>query len=156
MKRLTLLFCLLLCTPALAQFWGHYANARFGYEIDVPPDFEGNGESDNGDGQVFSNLAGEQGLQVWGGELSETLGEEAATAIDQLTRDRWVLSAQVSSPRWAQFSAQRDHRIVQQRMILLCDGASFAAFRLEHNIADLGRLDSVLSGLERSFQAQAC
>lgn len=43
-----------------------YLNARFGYRIDYPADFIPQGESDNGDGQVFLGQDGAE-LRVWGG-----------------------------------------------------------------------------------------
>ncbi len=147
---------LLLASPALAQFWGHYANARFGYEIDVPPDFAGNGESDNGDGQVFYNLGAEQGLTVWGGMLMDGFAGEAGRSAQALTAEGWSVTEQSTTPQWATLAAMRDHRLIYQRMIALCDGVSFAAFRLEFNIRDLSKTDEVLGGLARSFVPTGC
>ena len=81
MRALFLLALMLIASPALAQFWGHYENARFGYAIDVPPDFVGQGESDNGDGQVFLLLGAEQALTVWGGHLLDTFEQEVADRV---------------------------------------------------------------------------
>ena len=152
----SILAMLVLVSPTLAQYWGHYSNSRFGYEIDIPPDFVGNGESDNGDGQTFYNLAAEQGLTVWGGEMMNALEAEAGFAADALSRDGWSVTERSSTPQWATLAAMRDHRLVYQRMIALCDGRSFAAFRAEFNISDLARMDPVLSGLARSFVHQGC
>lgn len=153
---LLLLMLLLLAGPAWAQYWTHYANARFGYEIDVPPGFEGGGESANGDGQMFYNLEGAQGVTVWGGYFSDSFEQEAAAALAAVSTENWAISAQSSTPYWATFAAQRDHRIIQQRMIALCDGASYAAFRAEYNIAELSRMEPVIDGLVRSFQPSNC
>lgn len=157
MRALLLTLALLFsAAPALAQYWGHYANARFGYEIDIPPGFEGNGESDNGDGQIFYDLAGEQGLTVWGGHLPDGFEQAVADALAAAQADNLMVTDQSSTPQWASFSAQRDHRLVLQRMIALCDGASYAAFRIEFNIRDLGRMDDVVRGLARSFVPVGC
>ena len=43
----------LLMVMPLPAFAADYVNARYGYSIDVPDGFAGQGESDNGDGQVF-------------------------------------------------------------------------------------------------------
>ena len=54
-------------TAAPGAEWGWYENARFGYVIDLPPGFVGEGEADNGDGQVFNSADGTQLLRVHGG-----------------------------------------------------------------------------------------
>lgn len=151
-----ILAILLFVSPVLAQFWDHYENARVGYEIDVPPDFVGNGESDNGDGQVFYNLDAEQSLTVWGGVLMDGFAEEASLSAQTLAAEGWGVTEQSTTPQWATLAAMRDHRLIYQRMIALCDGQRFAAFRLEFNIRDLSRTEDVLGGLARSFVAVGC
>lgn len=156
MRRLLILVCLLLTSSALAQFWGHYENARFGYAIDVPPDFVGQDESDNGVGQVFLRLGAEQALTVWGGHLLDTFEAEAAERVAVASDENWGVTYQASTPQWAVFSGQRDHRIVYQRMIALCGGTSYAAYRVEYNIRDLATMDAVIEGLSRSFVTVGC
>ena len=49
----TLIFAVLLAllvAPASAQDWGRYDNDRYGYSVGIPPDYLGQGESDNGRG----------------------------------------------------------------------------------------------------------
>ncbi len=152
----SVLALLLFASPALAQYWEHYNNARFGYELDIPPDFVGNGESANGDGQMFYNLAAEQGLTVWGGQLMDTLEAEAGAAVNALGREGWSVTERSSTPQWATLAAMRDHRLIYQRLIALCDGRRFATFRVEFNIRDLSRMDLVMGGLARSFVAKGC
>ena len=156
MRRLIVLALLLLASPALAQFWGHYANARFGYAIDIPPGYAGQGESDNGDGQVFTRLSAEQRLTVWGGYFLESFEAEVADRVVLVGAENWSVSYQASTPQWAVLSGQRDHRIFSQRMIALCDGAGFAAYRVEYNIGDLADMDAVIEGLNRSFVPVGC
>ena len=71
----------------MAQYWGHYVNERFGYELDIPPGYEGQGESENGDGQTFYLLKTEQVLAEWGGYFVEGFEAEVAQrqrfAIDE-------------------------------------------------------------------------
>lgn len=156
MLRIIALAALLLATPAMAQYWGHYANARFGYAIDVPPDFEGQGESDNGDGEQFYRLMADQGLTVWGGHLLEPFEGEVRQRQSWAEADNWSITYQTATPHWAVFSGQRDHRIFYQRMILLCDGNSYAAYRVEYNIGHLADMNAIIDGLNRSLQATAC
>lgn len=156
MRILVLLFTLIFASPALAQFWGHYENARFGYAVDIPPDFVGNGESDDGNGQLFFNLAAEQGLTVWGGDLGGSFEQEATAAASALGNKGWAITEQSTTADWATLAALRDHRLIYQRMIRLCDGASVAAFRAEFNIRDAGAMEAVLGGLARSFVPVGC
>ena len=76
--RFVLIILALLTTPAFAQGWERYDNARYGYSIDIPPEFAGNGESDNGDGQGFQNMASAQDLVVWGGTIMGDFEAEVA------------------------------------------------------------------------------
>ncbi|MFS8784186.1 hypothetical protein [Synechococcus sp. R6-6] len=63
-----------------------YLNARFGYRIDYPADFIPQGESDNGDGQVFLGQDGAE-LRVWGGY--NIFQETPASALqEELRRSR--------------------------------------------------------------------
>jgi hypothetical protein len=156
MRGLVLFALLVVTSPALAQYWGHYANARFGYEIDVPPDFAGQGESDNGDGQLFYRLGAEQELAIWGGHLLESFEAEVAQRQSFASAEHWALTYQASTPQWAVFSGQRDHRIFYQRMIALCDETSYAAYRVEYNIRDLADMNAIIDGLNRSLQATSC
>lgn len=54
--------------PSLPPQVGYqtYVNARFGYRVVYPADFIPQGESDNGDGQVFTGPDDTE-LRVWGG-----------------------------------------------------------------------------------------
>ncbi len=72
-------------TPFLATQTGFqtYLNARFGYRIAYPTDFTPQGESENGDGQVFIGRDGAE-LRVWGGY--NVLQETLASALQQELR----------------------------------------------------------------------
>lgn len=154
----TLLFCLF-TLPALAQFWTHYANGRFGYSLDIPPGYEGEGESANGDGQVFYLPNGRQELLAWGGLLgvtAQTFPAEAASRLQSDMNDGWAITYQAGTPQWAVWSGTRGDLVLYQRMILLCDGASFAAFRLTHPLSEMARGQPVVEGLVRSLRAEGC
>jgi hypothetical protein len=143
-----------LSAPAFAAEWGYYANERFGYEIDIPPGFEGQGQSQNGDGQEFL-LDGRGGeLTVWGANFviepdfeSEANGQFAADA-----EKGWGLLAQAATPTWATWSVEKSGRVAQQHMIQLCDGSSYAAFRLEYAQVDRPKIDGFVQDLITSFK----
>jgi len=157
MRALYLTLALIaLVSPALAQYWGHYANARFGYEIDVPPGFEGYGESADGVGQVFYSRAEGQELSVWGGVLEGSLEGLVQSLLIENTAAGWNTTSQASTPQWANLSGVQPQRSFFQRMIVLCDGQSYAAFRVEFDTAMLSQVEPVLQGLSRSLVAVEC
>lgn len=150
MRPLFLLVFALLITPALADDWGGYENARFGYAIDVPPGFTWGKEADNGDGRSFRD--GATKLAVWGGYVVEPSFEsDVATAIGFAADDGWTINYQSVTPSWASYSGTQGKRVLYQRMITLCDGA-YAAFRLEYSAVDIGRLEPVVNRLVQTLK----
>jgi len=145
--------------PAAAQYWTHYANIRFGYETDIPPHYVGQGQSANGDGQVFLLPDGLQSLTVWGGNFYEDQQSLAAVADSLVARDLangLSVSYRTSTPQWAVWSGTIGSRVIYQRMILLCDGASYAGLRSEYERNDLNAMHDVIEGLVRSFKGTGC
>lgn len=140
--------------PAAAQApWGIYENARYGYAVDIPPGFEGQGESDNGDGQVFL-LDGRVGhLTVWGGFIvtEPDFESEAKARLAEDISAGWGLTAQSTTPTWATWSATKSGRVLHQHMIQLCDEVSYAALRLEYAQVDRPKLDPLVDQLAASL-----
>lgn len=154
-----LLTLLVSANPAMAQYWTHYANARFGYETDIPPDYVGQGQSANGDGQVFFLPGGLQSLTVWGGNFHETssgLEDEVKSQFDADVQKDLSISYQSSTPHWAVWSGTIGNRVIYQRVILLCDRASYAAMRSEYERDDLNTMHEIIEGLVRSFKGTDC
>jgi hypothetical protein len=157
MRILALILLTLFATPALAKGWDHYDNARFGYGVDVPAGFEWGGESQNGDGQSFYRPRGAQGLLVWGGNMQGDFESEVTTAMDYAVAENgWNISYQAVTPRWASFSGVKGQRILYQRMVLLCDGTSYAAFRAEYSAADLTDMNPVVEHMVQSLRSADC
>lgn len=150
MRALLLSILIALASPALAEEWRSYENARFGYAIDVPPSFEWSREADNGDGRDFRD--GATKLAVWGGNITEGDFERAVTAArDFVSAEGWGISYEATTPSWASYSGSQAKRILYQRMIALCDGR-YAAFRLEYSAIDIGRLEPVVDRLVQSLK----
>lgn len=62
-----------------------YGNVRFGFHVNVPREFSPQGESDNGDGQVFLSAGGNAEVRVYGSWLMEpeiTCSADAVHATD--------------------------------------------------------------------------
>lgn len=141
---------------AAAENWTHYDNARFGFSIAIPPAFTPQGESDNDDGQSFA-LAGRPALlSAWGGYLMSDFEDEIASAIEAEAANGWLLGERSTGPRWAIWSAGKGGRILLQRVILLCDGISFAAFRLEYSQADRNLIDPMIDRITPSLAGETC
>jgi len=150
--RLLLALLLLIPLPAFAADWGHYTNTRFGYAVDVQPRFVAQGESDNGDGQVFKTPTAV--LTVFGGNVMETDFEAEVAQREQFAKDEgWAITYQVSSPQKASWSGKRGGRILYGRMIALCGGQQFASFELEYSSADLKAFNTVVDRLVSSLRA---
>ena len=153
MRELLAALLITLAAPTLAADWGHYENARFGYAVDVPPGFEGQGEADNGDGQVFSTPTAE--LRVYGGYILEGDFDDEVKALQQTAVDAgWTITYQATSPRWASYSGTQGGRIFYARAIALCDGA-VAEFSLTYGKADLRAFDPIVERLVRSLKSTA-
>jgi hypothetical protein len=150
--RLIFILIALFATPAFAQDWQQYDNARFGYSIDVPPGFSGQGESENGDGQAFAADGKPIDLLVWGGQALEGFEAEVAQRMAWDEDEAWNITYQATTPRWASWSAIKGFRILYQRMVLLCDGTSYAAFRVEYSVTDSAEMDPVVERLVRSLR----
>lgn len=159
MRALILIIFALLAPPVFAQNWGHYDNDRYGYSLDIPPDYLGQGESDNGDGQEFLRVRGAQRLTVWGGLLGAANADfeaEVDWRMAQAEADGWNLTYQATTPEWASFSAIKGGRVLYQRMILLCDRQSYAAFRAQYSRREVANMNVVIETLVRSLHSKAC
>jgi hypothetical protein len=151
-----LLTLMLIPVAALAADWGHYANSRYGYEIAIPPGFSGQGESDNGDGQVFLSERGTEELRVFGGYL--TGGDFSSEMAERQQQDEsagWAITYQASTPKWVSYSGTKAGFILYVRAIARC-GDQYALFRLQYSKHDAAALDPVISRLVGSLTAGRC
>jgi hypothetical protein len=137
--------------PAAAQFWTQYANARFGYSLDIPPGYEAQGGSDNGDGQTFFDPATTQMLTVWGGYVLEDFEAEVRSSIASADEGAWNITGETVTPDWAEFTAIKGMRALHQRLIAGCDGTAYAAFRLDYLVTDTSRIGEIIEGLTPTF-----
>jgi hypothetical protein len=150
--RLLLALLMLLPVPAMAAGWGHYTNARYGYAVDVPPAFIAQGESQNGDGQVFKTPTAT--LTVYGGNILDSGFESEVVQRERYAeQDGWAITYQMSTPQKASFSGKHGARILYARMIPLCGGEQFAIFELEYSSVDLSKFDPIVDRLVASLKA---
>ena len=146
---------LLAVAAGAAEGWGHYANGRFAYEIDVPPGFSEIVEPDNGDGGIAKSGDGEAELRVWGSYILDgDFRDEAARRLADDRSEGWSISYQAHKDDWASWSGTRGSRLVYQRAIEGCDGAA-AYFRLDYPAEQAALYDGVVLRLVKSLRA-AC
>jgi hypothetical protein len=146
----------LLCASAgAAEGWGHYANGRFAYDIDIPPGFSEIVEPDNGDGGIAKSADGKAELRVWGGYvLDGDFADEAARRLADDQNDGWSIAYQAQKDDWASWSGTRGSQLFYQRAIEGCDGAA-AYFRLDYPAEQKALYDGVVGRLVKSLRA-AC
>lgn len=150
------LLSLALVSPAVADDWGLYDNARFGYRIEVPPGFSGGGEAANGDGQVFTLAGGTQELRVFGGTALDGFEAWANGTIDAARNDGWNLTNAQSTPSWLGFGGLRNGMVVYTRAVAVCGGDQFASFELTYPddaMAEVGQMLNRLIGSLRIISA---
>lgn len=152
MRIVLALILSLLATPAFAQGWDRYDNSRFGYGVDIPPGFAASDDSDNGDGQAFALAGRPTYLLVWGGHVRDGFESVVAQAMAGDQGEAWNISHQTSTPRWADYGAVKGSRMLHQRLVLLCDGQSYAAFRAEYSSVDSTDMNPVIDRLVQSLR----
>lgn len=146
-----LLLLLLLPAPAFAQGWEPYANARFGFSVEVPPGFALTREADNGDGRTYAK--GAATLAVWAhyltaGDFAEEVAERRAT----YKQEGWDLSYDRQTAGWASLSGTRGDTILYHRVVKLCDDA-VASFVLEYPQAMKAEISPFVGKLVKSLHA---
>ena len=119
-------------TPADAFEWGHYSNARFGYAVDIPPEFSVIEEAENGDGGISIASDKLSQLAVWGSNLVEgTLADDFASRLEATREAGWTISYSRVTSIWASWSGSQQGRIFYARAIRLC-GDQMAYFLFEY------------------------
>lgn len=154
-KRLLLLALLLLPTAALAEDWEPYANARFGFVVDIPPGFTLEREADNGDGRTYSR--GAATLAVWGNYLmAGDFAEDVAYRRATYQKEGWDLSYDRRTAGWASLSGTRGETILYHRTVALCDD-TLASFVLEYPETMKGEISPLVGRLVKSLHpAEGC
>lgn len=151
------LFLLMLLFPAAAsaQTWEPYANARFGFAVDVPPGFTLVQEAGNGDGRTYAK--GEAKLLIWAHYLTTgPFEEEVASRRKSYQQEGWDLSYDRQTAGWASLSGTLIDSILYHRMIALCDDA-VASFVLEYPQSMKAEMSPFVGKLVKSLRpAEGC
>ncbi|PYE49963.1 hypothetical protein [Deinococcus yavapaiensis] len=137
-----------LMTAALVP--SSYCNARFAYCLTAPSFLVGQGESDNGDGQVFLDRRRAVKLTVWGdlNALGDTLGKRYERAARTSASRRVTYKTLRSS--WFVVSGTEGGRVFYQRTMLDAPRNVYATFLLEYPIGDK-TAEAAIRSLSSSF-----
>jgi hypothetical protein len=143
---------LMSAVPALAADWWPYDNARFGYAIELPPEFGLAAYPDNGDGLTLAPADKSARLLVFGTNiLNGDFSSEAKIRLGLAKDEGWQISYAKMTSRGAAFSGTRQDRIVYVRGVPLCNGGA-AFFQMDYPKADMHRYDAVVMRLVRSLR----
>lgn len=157
--RLIVVALVLMSSVAAAAIleWGHYANQRFSYSIDIPPEFSAIDEAENGDGGMSRSGDKLSELAVWGANLVEgDLGDDFASRLAAAEADGWTVSYRRETPKWASWSGSLQGRLFYARAIALCDGQA-AYFLFEYPRARQASYDPIVKRLVKSLKnARSC
>ncbi|WP_043645559.1 hypothetical protein [Fundidesulfovibrio putealis] len=130
--------------------YGCYTNHRYGYVVAWPKKYlTGQGESDSGDGQVFSSPDGQARLACWA-SFNDVLGESIGQAYAQALQEA---GAQVSYKHLGKdffvISGVKDGMIFY-RKTLLAHGVQ-ASFELSYAEQLKAAFDPIVKDVARSF-----
>ena len=140
MKRIILAALLLSSTPALAEDWSTYENARYSFKVDVPADgWVAQPDPDNGDGRTWYSKDGRSVIKVWGTTLLDGFKADAKERVASEKDKGWTITSDLDfnidlakgPDAWHVFSASLDGRDIQQKGIPTCDGTTAIYARVE-------------------------
>lgn len=135
-----------------AERWNTYANARFNYSISYPSSLAAQGESANGDGQVFRSGDGAAELRVWGSNnaLNQTLEAAYQEAITDLEQHGGSVSYKLLRGNFFVVSGRQGNTIVYQKTLLR--GDVFKAFTFTYPAGAKSTYDSITTRIANSFK----
>jgi hypothetical protein len=133
-------------------FKGRYVNQSYGFALELPPGFELAGMAQGrGEGAEFTYPQVKATLSVRGGEgeVNPRADLDALRAVE--LEAGWLLGRSESGPTGVTIEGRRDDRHVDLRYASMCEGTTFALYRLEYDVADYPIFEFVRAKLETSF-----
>jgi hypothetical protein len=151
MRIFFIVISLFLFTPAFAQGWSSYANARYGATADVPPGFEPAGpEAHNSDGLIFRNRSGSM-LTIYGAEVPGRNFEAfiAKMMANETSYNGWPIAGSKITPDWAEYWGSASSNQLRVRILASCNGRQAVVTRFQFN----GNLARDADRIENSLKA---
>jgi hypothetical protein len=140
-------------SPAAAQSWKTYRNARFGTTIEYPNKFRAGRPPDNGGGLGFSSSDGGKFL-VYGSHNAlehDLAGLEAFTMEDRQPGER--VTYRDRGANWFVISGTRGNEEFYERHLLSHGGKIVNGFVLSYPVRLKTAYDPIVTRMSRSFRA---
>lgn len=135
-------------------FEGRYVNQRYGYVLELPGGFALTGlDEARGEGAQFAYPDVNAELQVWGGKVDRNPRDDLEDIRTTEMEAGWALDRTVYGPDGVTIEGRRGNRHVDLRYINMCDGNTYALYRLEYDADDYPNFAFVRNKLETSFGA---
>lgn len=151
MRYFIIILFALFATPAFAQGWSEYSNARYGATAKVPPGFEPMGpEANNSDGLIYRSRKSAI-LTIFGADVPGSNFEafvKSRIAFEK-SYHGWNVSNTTITPDWAEYTGSVGSRFLSVRILSSCNGRQVVATKFEYN----GSMSSIISKVERSLKA---
>jgi hypothetical protein len=133
-----------------------YANARYGFAVDVPDVLSvAEPEPDSGDGRSFRSLDNSAELLVFGGWIAEGgFATEVQARQKFETGEGWNITyASKPGNEGVSYSGAKESRIFYARIIPRCGDGGYAMYRLEYPAAEKEKYDAAIKQLNASLKA---
>lgn len=109
-----------------------YENQRYGYSLEIPPNFTLVSEADNGDGATFRSKEDKAEILVFATALGDnTFEDEIRGRMRGEKDDGWTLTYERVGKEAASYSGTRKGTILYARAMPLCAGNA-VIFRMEY------------------------
>ncbi len=144
-------------TALAAAGWQPYANARFGFSLEVPQDFRPAAPPANGDGRTFKSADGRSTILGYGhflaaaGDLAGDAGDVAAAE----TGDGLSVSYQKRTSGQYTISGVVGDRIVYIHAVLTCGGDAAAILRADYPVAQKARFGALVAHMAASLHGSS-
>lgn len=139
-------------TPAKAEAWQRYRNARFGTSIEYPARFRPGRAPANGDGLGFASADGAS-FSVWGGHNAL---DHDLPGLERFVRDNLSDGAKVvhaaRDANWFAISGMTDDSLFYERHLLSHGGQIVNGFVMHYPSALKAPYDAVVARMAKSLR----
>ena len=136
----------LAATPACAEGWTRYCNARFGQCADIPPNYRSDPPPENGDGLVFRDGAGMSiTVSAMNNALNDTVASQRQSAIELEAAPTY----QAQGPNWFVISGVKGDIVFYVKSFVT--KSTISDLWIEYPAARKADYDAVVVRVAKSF-----
>lgn len=154
----TTVACLVLLLPVAAQQigWRTYTDAMFGFSGAVPLNFHATEIDGQDASKVFQRMDRAQVLAYFGQRFGGEFEAQVEVVVRELGSDGWNVGHRVVTPGWSSLQAVKGQRMLDLKLIVLCDRQTLAGMHLEYSAADGIEMRETGARLDQAFVRTAC